>query len=67
MKLNRRQLAKATILGGASLQARAAQNAPEAGITHGPFLGQVGLNEIHIWARTARAGSFRVRYGTAVD
>ncbi len=66
MKLNRRQLAKATLLGSAGLQARAAQNA-EAGITHGPFLGQVGLNEIHIWARTARAGSFRIRYGTAVD
>src|SRR4051794_29675068 len=65
MKINRRQLAKTTLLGTAGLQIKA--QAPEAAITHGPFLGQVGLNDIWIWARTSRAGSFRIRYGAAAD
>ena len=66
MKVNRRQLAKATLLGSAGLQVRAAQ-INEAAITHGPFLGHVGMNEVSVWARTARAGSFQIRYGTAAD
>ena len=32
-------------------------------ITHGPILGRLGAHEIGIWARTNRAGTFRVRYG----
>ncbi len=66
LKVNRRQLAEATLLGSASLQARAAQS-PEATVTHGPFLGHVGMNEVWIWARTARAGGFQIRYGSSPD
>jgi alkaline phosphatase D len=36
-------------------------------ITHGPMLGHVTSDSIRIWARTASAGQFRVRYGTAPD
>ena len=32
-------------------------------VTHGPILGRLGAHEIGIWARTKRAGTFRVRYG----
>lgn len=32
-------------------------------ITHGPILGRLSPNSIRIWARTARTGSFGVRYG----
>jgi alkaline phosphatase D len=34
-----------------------------ARITHGPILGHVTAREIHVWARTDRPGSFRIRYG----
>ena len=40
---------------------------PELGITHGPMLGRVGAHQVGVWARTAEAGSFLVRYGTSVD
>ncbi len=33
-------------------------------ITHGPILGRVSSDGIGIWARTRRAGSFVVEYGT---
>jgi phosphodiesterase/alkaline phosphatase D-like protein len=33
-------------------------------ITHGPILGRPGSQSMGIWARTAKSGSFRVRYGT---
>jgi alkaline phosphatase D len=33
-------------------------------ITHGPILGRLGAHEVGVWARTARPGAFRVRYGT---
>ena len=36
-------------------------------ITHGPMLGRVTAHGIGIWARTFRAGSFRVRYGKSAD
>ena len=65
MKLNRRQLTKAALLGGAGLQANA--QTVEANISHGPFLGHIGSNEVWVWARNARAGSFRIRYGTSAD
>ncbi len=32
-------------------------------ITHGPILGRISSDGIGIWARTARPGQFRVRYG----
>lgn len=59
MKLNRRQLTKAALLGSAAAQA---QGSPR--ITHGPFLGHSGPNFCWIWGRTERAGQFRIRYGT---
>lgn len=34
-------------------------------ITHGPILGRPGPTSMSVWARTNRAGEFRVRYGTA--
>ena len=40
---------------------------PPLEITHGPMLGRVGAHQIGIWARTARPGSFLVRYGTSSD
>ncbi len=36
-------------------------------VTHGPILGRVGAHEISVWARTFRAGPFRVRYGKSAD
>ena len=36
-------------------------------ITHGPMLGQPGVNHMAVWARTAKPGSFHVRYGLAAD
>ena len=65
MKINRRQLAKATLLGGTGLQLSA--QAAVANISHGPFLGHIGSNEVWVWARNVRAGSFRIRYGTTAD
>jgi len=64
MKLNRRQVTKAALLGGAALQASAQQT---PAITHGPFLGHVGTDEIWIWARTSRPGEFRILYGTSAE
>ena len=40
---------------------------PTLEITHGPMLGRVGAHQIGVWARTARPGSFLVRYGTSRD
>lgn len=47
-------------------------DAPEAaegrsGVTHGPMLGRPGAHQMGVWARTAKPGSFEVRYGTASD
>ncbi len=36
-------------------------------VTHGPMLGNIGSDQVGVWARTSLAGSFRVRYGTAAD
>jgi phosphodiesterase/alkaline phosphatase D-like protein len=47
------------------MAAPTALQAQAGGITHGPFLGHVGMTEIHIWGRTQRPGEFRIRYGTA--
>ncbi len=33
-------------------------------ITHGPIVGRLTANSVGVWARTDRAGAFRVRYGT---
>ena len=66
MKFNRRQMAKAALAGSASMQVSSAQST----ITHGPFLGHVGMSDVWVWARTPQPGSFRVRYGlsaTALD
>ncbi|HUR20179.1 MAG TPA: metallophosphoesterase family protein, partial [Vicinamibacterales bacterium] len=63
MKINRRQLAQAALL--ATPAAAAAQPAGGTRITHGPLLGSLGPNDIWVWGRTERAGSFRVRYGTS--
>ncbi len=41
--------------------------AAESGITHGPILGRPGAHQMGVWARTARTGSFVVRYGTSPD
>ncbi|MCP5114160.1 MAG: alkaline phosphatase, partial [bacterium] len=38
---------------------------PGAEITHGPILGRLSSDGIGVWARTARPGEFRVRYGTS--
>ena len=59
MKLNRRQLTKAALLGSAAAQAQTTTR-----ITHGPFLGHSGPNFCWVWGRTERAGQFRIRYGT---
>ncbi len=59
MKFNRRQMAKAALAGSASMQISSAQST----ITHGPFLGHVGSNDVWVWARTPKPGAFRVRYG----
>jgi phosphodiesterase/alkaline phosphatase D-like protein len=56
--MNRRQLA----LLAAPLAAQA-QNGPR--VTHGPFLGSVGPNDVWVWGRTERAAALRVRYGTS--
>jgi len=61
MKLNRRH-AVASFLTAAN-----AQQTIESKITHGPFLGHVGMEEVNVWARTSRAGSFRILYGTSPD
>jgi len=42
----------------------AAALAPAAEISHGPMLGRLTSDGVAVWARTARAGEFRVRYGT---
>lgn len=47
----------------ASLVSVSGQQVPVT-ITHGPMLGRVGTTDVRVWARTARPGSFRVRYGT---
>jgi alkaline phosphatase D len=62
MKLNRRQLTGAALLAAAAAPGASALQTSTT-ITHGPFLGHVGLDEIWIWARTARPGSFRILYG----
>ena len=51
----------ALVLFPVALEARQQPNR----ITHGPILGRLGAHEIGIWARTHRAGVFRVRYGLA--
>lgn len=61
MKINRRSAAAVVFASTASAQSS------ETTVTHGPFLGHVGLNEIHIWARTERSGSFRIEYGLSPD
>lgn len=43
-----------------------AQPAPNA-VSHGPMLGRPGATQMAVWARTARPGSFTVRYGLAPD
>jgi alkaline phosphatase D len=60
MKLNRRKAAAATLLAAA-----APAQSPTPTITHGPFLGHITSTDVHIWARTASAGSFRILYGTS--
>ncbi|MAG93243.1 MAG: alkaline phosphatase [Planctomycetaceae bacterium] len=43
-----------------------AQSPGEANyLTHGPTLGRLGAHQVGVWARTARAGRFSVRYGTS--
>lgn len=63
-KLNRRELTRVAF---ATMAAPSALQAQAAAITHGPILGHVTQNSIHIWGRTARPGEFRVRYGTDVN
>jgi phosphodiesterase/alkaline phosphatase D-like protein len=41
--------------------------AHEQWITHGPILGRLGSRQVGIWARTAHAGAFKVRYGLQPD
>ena len=59
-------LAACLFLAAASVAA-AEQNPPAAAgtpaITHGPILGRPGSDRMGVWARTARPGKFRVRYG----
>jgi phosphodiesterase/alkaline phosphatase D-like protein len=38
-----------------------------SGISHGPMLGGLESDGVLVWARTARPGTFRVRYGTRPD
>jgi alkaline phosphatase D len=65
MKWNRRQMAKAALVGSAGMQVAAAQSA--SSITHGPFLGHVGMTDVWVWARTPKPGSFRVRFGSTPE
>ena len=39
----------------------------DSAITHGPMLGRPGAHQMGVWARTAKAGSFLVRYGASAD
>lgn len=57
MKINRRRAAAVVFASAAAAQSS------ETTVTHGPFLGHISLNEVHIWARTGRSGSFRIEYG----
>src|ERR1051325_6716017 len=63
-KWNRRELTRAAL---AAMAAPTPLQAQASAITHGPILGHVTMNEIHVWGRTARPGEFRVRYGTSLD
>jgi len=36
-------------------------------ITHGPILGRLGADQIGVWVRTSKPGTFRVRYGKSPD
>ncbi len=48
--------------------ARTAAHAQDEGsnyFTHGPILGRLSAHGIGVWARTAKSGSFLVRYGTS--
>ncbi len=38
-------------------------HAQEVTITHGPILGRLESDSVGVWARTAKPGSFQVRYG----
>ena len=56
----------ASLAGCSSTQAPGPEPADLA-ITHGPMLGRPGARQMGVWARTARPGSFLVRYGASKD
>ncbi len=57
----------ALLAGCSSGPAPEPEAASDSAITHGPMLGRPGPHQMGVWARTARPGSFLVRYGTAAD
>lgn len=57
MRMKRRDFAAAPLLGLQAAQA-------ERTITHGPFLGHVEADAIHVWGRTRRPGRLQVLVGT---
>ena len=62
-------LAGGMLLGSLALLVAAGppDTAPSLQITHGPILGRLGPNEIGVWVRTSRPGTFRVRLGLQAD
>jgi len=55
------------VLWGSCPAALIAAGEDENHITHGPILGRISSDGVGVWARTARTGSFRVRYGRSPD
>jgi alkaline phosphatase D len=67
MKMKRRELAKAAVLGMTGSMAAQTDVTSGPKLTHGPVLGHVSSSEVWIWGRTERARPLRVRYGLAKD
>ena len=57
----------AALVGCSSETLSPSSDASGEGITHGPILGRADAHQMGVWARTAREGSFVVRYGTSAD
>ncbi len=55
------------VFGWLMISTLSAAGAKPVRVTHGPILGRLSSDGIGVWARTARAGSFLVHYGTAKD
>ncbi len=61
MKFNRRDFTSASFFAAQAAAQEAAR--AEKAISHGPFLGHVEADAIHVWGRTRRPGELRVYVG----